>query len=96
MGALLWLTATDYQTFFNGAQFVDFLLGPTTVALGAPLYRNLALVRRNLLPMAAALIVGLIVAVASAVGIGSIIRDLIGTIRESANVVRAGVDNHPR
>lgn len=80
MGALLRLTATDYQTYFNGVQFVHFLLGPATVAVGVPLYRNRALVRRNLLPMSAALIVGSIVAVASAVGIGSIIRDLIGTI----------------
>ena len=54
VAALLRLTATDYQTYFNGAQFVHFLLGPATVALGVPLYRNLALVRRNLAPMSSA------------------------------------------
>ncbi len=73
MGALLRLTATDYQTYFNGAQFVHFLLGSATVALGVPLYRNRALIRRNLLPMAAALIVGSIVAVVSAVGVPRIV-----------------------
>jgi predicted murein hydrolase (TIGR00659 family) len=67
IGALLGLTGTDYQTYFNGAQFVHFLLGPATVALAAPLYRNLALVRRNLLPIAAALAVGSCVAIVSAV-----------------------------
>jgi predicted murein hydrolase (TIGR00659 family) len=67
LGALLALTGTDYQTYFNGAQFVHFLLGPATVALAAPLYRNLALVRRNLLPIAAALAVGSTTAIVSAV-----------------------------
>ncbi len=71
VAALLHLTATDYQTYFNGAQFVHFLLGPATVALGVPLYRNLALIRRSLLPMAAALIAGSLVAVVSAVGVAA-------------------------
>ena len=66
LGALLKITGTDYQTYFNGAQFVHFLLGPATVALGVPIYANLALVRRNFWPMAAALLVGAIVAIASA------------------------------
>ena len=66
LGALLKLTGTDYQTYFNGAQFVHFLLGPATVALAVPLYRNLEAVKRNLLPMAVALIVGAVVAVVSA------------------------------
>ena len=68
---LLRVSGTDYQTYFNGAQFVHFLLGPATVALAIPLYRNLALVRRNLLPMLAALIVGAVVAIVSAVGIAA-------------------------
>lgn len=71
VATLLRLTATDYQTYFNGAQFVHFLLGPATVALGVPLYRNLALVRRNLAPMAAALVVGSLVAVVSAVSVAA-------------------------
>lgn len=73
VAALLRLTSTDYQTYFNGAQFVHFLLGPATVALGVPLYRNLALVRRNLAPMAAALLVGSLVAFASAVGVAAML-----------------------
>ena len=66
VGTLLKLTGTDYQTYFNGAQFVHFLLGPATVALAVPLYRNIELVVRNILPMAASLIVGAVVAIASA------------------------------
>jgi predicted murein hydrolase (TIGR00659 family) len=66
LGALLKLTGADYQTYFNGAQFVHFLLGPATVALAVPLYRNLELVTRNLVPMVAALLIGATVAIASA------------------------------
>jgi predicted murein hydrolase (TIGR00659 family) len=66
LGAMLKLTGTDYQTYFNGAQFVHFLLGPATVALAVPLYRNLESVKRNLLPMTAALLVGAVIAVVSA------------------------------
>jgi predicted murein hydrolase (TIGR00659 family) len=66
---LLLATGTDYATYFEGAQFVHFLLGPATVALAIPLWRNLALVRRALLPMAAALFAGSVTAAASAVAI---------------------------
>jgi predicted murein hydrolase (TIGR00659 family) len=36
-----------YRDYFAGAQFVHFLLGPATVALAVPLYRQFALVRRS-------------------------------------------------
>ena len=62
-------TGTDYDTYFGGAQFVHFLLGPATVALAIPLWRNLAMVRRMLVPMAAALLAGCVTAMLSAVGI---------------------------
>ena len=67
LGALLKLTGADYKTYFDGAQFVHFLLGPATVALGVPIYDNLALIRRNVWPLAASLVVGAIVAIGSAV-----------------------------
>ena len=43
--ALLIATGTPYSTYFEGAQFVHFLLGPATVALGLPLWRNRVAVR---------------------------------------------------
>jgi predicted murein hydrolase (TIGR00659 family) len=66
---MLWLTGTDYRTYFDGAQFVHFLLGPATVALAVPLYTHFARVRRAALPMLAALLAGSLAAVGSAVGI---------------------------
>lgn len=68
---VLTVTGTDYATYFDGAQFVHFLLGPATVALAVPLWRNLAEVRRRLLPMACALLAGSVTAVLSAVGIAA-------------------------
>lgn len=66
---LLLLTGTDYETYFDGAQFVHFLLGPAVVALAIPLRENVATVRRALLPMAGALLAGSLTAVVSAVGV---------------------------
>jgi predicted murein hydrolase (TIGR00659 family) len=69
--ATLWTTATQYGTYFEGAQFVHFLLGPAIVAIAVPLYRNLERVRANLVPMLAALVAGAITAAASALAIAA-------------------------
>jgi predicted murein hydrolase (TIGR00659 family) len=66
---VLLATDTKYDTYFQGAQFVHFLLGPATVALAVPLYNNLAAARRMFLPMMAALVAGSVTAIASGVGI---------------------------
>ncbi len=63
----LTLTATSYETYFAGAQFVHFLLGPATVALAIPLYSQFRRVRAMLLPVLAGLLAGSLTAIASAV-----------------------------
>ncbi|WP_137701360.1 LrgB family protein [Marimonas lutisalis] len=65
--AVLWATGTDYGTYFEGAQFVHFLLGPATVALAVPLYRQLHRVRQSALAIVASLLTGSFVAMISAV-----------------------------
>ena len=67
---LLSVTGTDYKTYFSGAQFVHFLLGPATVALAIPLYRQFEAIRRNLFSILTALLVGSLTAILSALGIG--------------------------
>ncbi|MCB1479554.1 MAG: LrgB family protein [Tepidamorphaceae bacterium] len=67
--ALLKISGTAFPVYFEGAQFVHFMLGPATVALAVPLVQNFAEVRRNLVPMLAALAVGSLTAVSSAVAI---------------------------
>jgi predicted murein hydrolase (TIGR00659 family) len=67
--SLLVLTDTDYDTYFDGAQFIHFLLGPATVALGVPLYDYFDRIRRMWLPILVATLSGATVAVVSAAGI---------------------------
>ena len=47
LAGLLWASGTDYPTYFEGAQFVHFLLGPATVCLAVPLWENLPKVRKS-------------------------------------------------
>ena len=67
IGTILVASGTPYETYFNGAYFIHFLLGPATVALALPLYENRRVVLRSLVPIVAALAVG------SAATIGSVI-----------------------
>ena len=75
---MLRATGADYRNYFDGAQFVHFLLGPATVALAVPLWRNRALVRRDVVAMAGALLVGSVVAAGSAVMVAA----MLGAPRE--------------
>lgn len=69
---LLLLTGTSYQTYFDGAQFVHFLLGPATVALAVPLYTQFKRVRAMLLPVAAGLLAGSLTAILAAIAVGKL------------------------
>lgn len=66
---LLKMSGTDYQTYFRGAQFIHFLLGPATVALAIPLYREIGIIRKSFVPIAVSLTVGSLFAISSALGI---------------------------
>lgn len=72
LAVMLELTDTSYTTYFEGAQFVHFMLGPATICLGLPLYDNLARLRRSLLPLTAALLAGSTMAVVSALAIAKL------------------------
>src|SRR5208282_367945 len=77
---LLKATGASYQTYFAGAQFIHFLLGPATVALAIPLYRNFEQVKKSALPICGSLAVGSVTAIASAV----LIAKAFGASRELA------------
>ena len=72
-------TGTRYETYFDGAQFVHFLLGPATVALAIPLYRQFEKVRRSAFAILASTVVGSLTGTVSAVTIGW----LLGGSRDS-------------
>lgn len=67
--AVLAGTGLDYRTYFDGAHFVHFLLGPVTVALAVPLHRELAQIRRAAVPVLVAVTLGSLTAIGSAAGI---------------------------
>jgi predicted murein hydrolase (TIGR00659 family) len=68
--ALLAITDTPYPTYFSGAQFIHFLLGPAVVALAWPLWQRRAQLRRRAVALLSAAFVGGAVAAGSAVGLG--------------------------
>ncbi|EME69762.1 putative effector of murein hydrolase [Paramagnetospirillum caucaseum] len=65
--AFLMATGTPYRTYFDGAQFVHFLLGPATVALAVPLYNQLPILRRAWPVILLVVLVGALIAGGGAV-----------------------------
>ena len=70
LACALLATGTAYPTFFAGAQFIHFLLGPAVVALGWPLWQRRAELRRRWARLLLAALAGGTAAAASAVGLG--------------------------
>ncbi|WP_316861386.1 LrgB family protein [uncultured Cohaesibacter sp.] len=64
---VLLLTGTSYERYFEGAYFLHFLLGPATVALAIPLYRQFDKVRRSAFAILVSLLIGSITSVVSSV-----------------------------
>lgn len=67
--ALLTLSGTAYQTYFKSAAWIHFLLGPATVALAIPLYKNLGEIRRAAVAIGLAVSAGAFTASAGAMAI---------------------------
>ena len=71
--ALLMVSHTPYERYFDGAQFLHFLLGPATVALAVPLFRQLPRLKAIWVPVAVSLSTGVVTGAFSAVGIGYVL-----------------------
>ena len=66
----LWILDMPYKDYFDGAQFVHFLLGPATVALAVPLYSQFTKLRKWFIPILITLISGVFINVFTAIFIG--------------------------
>jgi len=66
LATLLLATGVPYARYFEGAQFVHFLLGPATVALAVPLYGQRRRIAERAGPIAIALVAGSLTAALSA------------------------------
>jgi len=73
VAAVITLIDMPYAKYFEGAQFVHFLLGTATVALAVPIYKGLAALRGRILPLLAALLAGGATSIASAVGVAKLL-----------------------
>jgi predicted murein hydrolase (TIGR00659 family) len=71
VAVVLYLVDMPYQKYFEGAQFVHFLLGTATVSLAVPIYRGIAVLKTRLIPLMIALLCGGIVSIVSAVSIAT-------------------------
>jgi predicted murein hydrolase (TIGR00659 family) len=72
VAVVLYLVDMPYQKYFEGAQFVHFLLGTATVSLAVPIYRGIAVLKTRLIPLMIALLCGGIVSIVSAVSIATL------------------------
>ncbi len=59
-----------YSEYFEGAQFIHFLLGTATVALAVPIYKGWHLLKGRFTPLGISLLAGGGVSIFSAVGLG--------------------------
>ena len=67
---VLLATGVSYPTYFSGAQFIHFLLGPAVVALGWPLWQRRAQVRQRWRRLLIASLLGGVAASGSALALG--------------------------
>ena len=66
LASLLLATHTSYQAYFEGGQYIQFLLGPATVALAVPMHANLARIRQSATAIVPSLLAGSVAAAVSA------------------------------
>ena len=69
----LMLTDTSYEAYFEGGQFVHFLLGPATVALAIPLYQQFSKLKKIWLPVTIAILSGVTIGALSSVYIARLL-----------------------
>ena len=70
LATALTLSGTPYPSYFSGAQFIHFLLGPAVVALAWPLWQRRAELRQRAFAVLLAALAGGAAATGSAVGLG--------------------------
>ena len=73
VATVITLIDMPYAKYFEGAQFVHFLLGTATVALAVPIYKGLEALRGRIFPLLAALLAGGVTSIVTAVGIAKLL-----------------------
>ena len=61
------LSGISYETYCEGGQLIEFWLKPAVVALGVPLYLQLEMIKKQLLPIFLSQLVGCLVGIVSVI-----------------------------
>lgn len=71
---IVFLTVSDmdYEAYFEGGQFIHFLLGPATVALAVPLYKQFPKLKKIWLPVSFGLLAGVLMGAVSSIAIAHV------------------------
>jgi predicted murein hydrolase (TIGR00659 family) len=69
----------DFAVYAQGGDMITFLLGPATVALGVPLYKQIPLIKANFRPILIGVLVGSFTAIVSCV----LLAKVLGAGRET-------------
>lgn len=67
--AVMSVTKTSYDEYFYSVDFINFLLGPATIALAIPLAKNVGFIGRNFVHVVLSLCAGSITAIVSGLAI---------------------------
>lgn len=78
------ITDISFDDYNNGAQFINLFLGPSTVILAVPLYKQLPLLKKNFLPIITGIIMGSIFGILSIILISNALGLNIDIIRSLA------------
>lgn len=57
----------DFEKYNNGAQFINMFLGPATVILAVPLYKQINLLKENFIPIIVGILIGSLVGIISVI-----------------------------
>lgn len=93
--AVLLIFKIPYEEYRAGNRAIDFLLGPSVVALALRLYDNLDIVKRNLAAILSAVLVGSVVGIAGVWAIGRFMgaqQDLIMSMEAKSVTVPIAMD----
>lgn len=63
--AILLIFNIDYETYYQGAHYLHYLLTPTTICLAVPLYQQWELLKKNYVAVLAGILSGVLTSLAS-------------------------------
>lgn len=93
--ALLTILDIPFETYEKGANYLKFFLGPITVSLALPLYRQLGKLKENAIPLLIGVIVGAITGIVSVIVLGKVFHishDMVLSLVPKATTTAIGVE----